>query len=134
MKDKNGRVLTRREFAQQAALLSATASLATAEAVFPASPKDASPQQAASASPKLTEAGQAEANSRYQQIMELYGGRFDDEQKASLKRMCAEMQPSLEHIRAYELPNGDAPALYLKPLVEREKKPQPVTTPATKKP
>ena len=66
--------------------------------------------------------------------MELYGSRFNDEQKASLKRMCAEMQPSLEHIRAYELQNGDAPALYLKPLVERGKKPQPAAIPATKKP
>jgi len=133
MKNQQGRILTRREFAQRAALLSATASLATAEAVFPASAKDASPQ-ATSDSPKLTDAGQAEANSRFQQIMDLYGGRFDDAQKASLKRMCAEMQPALEHIRAYELQNGDAPALYLKPLVERDKKPQPAAISATKKP
>lgn len=133
MKDKNGRVLTRREFAQRAALLSATASLATAEAVFPASSKDAGPQTA-SASPKLSEAGQAEANSRFRQIMDLYSGRFDDAQKESLKRLCAEMQPALDHIRAYELQNGDAPALYLKPLVEREKKPEPAAIPTIKKP
>ena len=133
MKDKNGRVLTRREFAQRAALLSATASLATAEAVFPASSKDASPQTA-SASANLNEAGQAEANSRFQQIMDLYSGRFDDAQKESLKSLCAEMQPALDHIRAYELQNGDAPALYLKPLVEREKKPEPAAIPTIKKP
>jgi hypothetical protein len=122
MKDKKGRVLSRREFAQRAALLSATASLASAEAVLPASLKEPSPQ-AASSTPKLSDAGQAEAESHYQRIMVLYGGRFDEQQKADLKRMCAELQPSLDHIRSFALQNADAPALYLKPLVEREKKP-----------
>lgn len=132
MKDKNGRLLTRREFAERAALLSATASLAPAEAVFPSTSSDPGPQ-AAPSMPKLSDAGQAEANSRYQQIIDLYGNRFDEAQKADLKRMCAELQPSLEHVRSYALQNGDAPALYLKPLVEREKKPQPTTAPAAKK-
>jgi hypothetical protein len=133
MKDKNGRILTRREFTQRAALLSATASLATAEAVFPAPSTDAS-LQAAPATAKLNEAGQAEADSRYQQIIGLYGSRFDDGQKAELKKMCAELQPSLERVRSYALQNGDAPALYLKPLVEREKKAQSSGAPAAKKP
>ena len=129
MEDKNSKILTRREFAQRAALLSATASLAGPKAVFPTSAKDGDPQ----AAPKLTEAGQAEAEARCQQIISLYGRRFDDAQKAELKRMCAELQPSIDHIRSYALPNGDAPALYLKPLVEREKKAQVMSTPATKK-
>jgi hypothetical protein len=133
MKDKNGRVLSRREFAQRAALLSATASLASAEAVFPAPAQLASPQTASQAA-KLSDAGQAEADSRYHEIVSLYGGRFDEGQKAELKRMCAELQPALEHIRSYELQNGDAPGLYLKALVERDKKPQPAGTPAKKKP
>jgi len=133
MKDQNGRFLSRREFAQRAALLSATASLASAEAVFPAAARLASPQTS-SPTAKLSDAGQAEADSRYQQIVSLYGGRFDEGQKAELKRMCAELQPALEHIRRYELQNGDAPGLYLKPLAERDKKLQPAGTPATKKP
>lgn len=132
MKEKNGQMLTRREFAQRAALLSATATLSSAKAVFPSTANEASPQ-AATSGPKLSEASQAEADSRYQQIIALYGSRFDDTQKADLKRMCAELQPSLENIRRYALQNGDAPALYLKPLVEREKKPQAATTPASKK-
>ena len=130
MKDKQGRVLTRREFAQQAALLSATAPLATAEAVFPATVQDTGAQ--GTGAPKLSDTGQAEADSRYQQIILLYGSRFSDGQKADLKRMCAELQPSLDHVRGYVLRNGDAPALYLKALVEREKKPQGVS-PAVKK-
>jgi len=37
--------------------------------------------------------------------------------------MSLEAQPALDRIRSYHLENGDSPALYLKPLVEREKKP-----------
>jgi len=131
MENKNERILTRREFAQRAAILSATVPLATAGAALPADLKDVSPQPA---STQVRDTGQAEANSRYQQIMDLYANRFDDGQKAELKRMCAETQPSLDRIRGYALQNGDAPALYLKPLVEREKKAQPPTSSAAKKP
>ena len=37
--------------------------------------------------------------------------------------MTGELQKTLETLRKTELENGDAPALYLKPLVEREKIP-----------
>ena len=133
MKEKDGRVLSRREFAQRAAILSASATLVSAETVFSANSKETAPQET-SASSKLSEAGKAEADSRYQQIVALYGSRFDQIQRADLKRMCVELQPSLENIRKYALQNGDAPALYLKPLVEREKKPQATASPASKRP
>lgn len=120
MKNKNRQLLSRREFAQHAALLSATASLVPAEAILPAAAAASGAQSAA----KLSAAGQAEADSRYQQIENLFGSRFDEAQKSRLKTMCAELQPSLERIRTFALENGDAPALYLKPLVERPKKPQ----------
>jgi hypothetical protein len=122
MNKKTGQLLSRREFAQRAAVLSATASLVSPEMILPAPPPaDAAQTQAG---PKLTVEGQAEADSRYQQILTLYGARLDEEQKTNIKRMCAELQPVLERVRSYKLENGDAPALYLKPLVEREKKPQ----------
>ena len=44
-------------------------------------------------------------------------------QKADLRRLCNLAQPPLDRLRAYALENGDGPALYLKPLVEREKNP-----------
>jgi len=128
MGDKNGKVLTRREFAQRAALLSATASLTPARAAFNLPDPDVSSQTES----KLSDAGQAEANSRYQQIIDLYGSRFDIAQKADLERMCSETQPSLDHIRSYALQNGDQPALFLKPIVERDKKT--ATAPTAKKP
>ena len=52
-----------------------------------------------------------------------YGSRFSDAQKADLRRLCALAQPPLDRLRAYALENGDSSALYLKPLVEREKNP-----------
>lgn len=130
MKNKNARTLSRREFAQRAAMLSATASLVPSEVILPRSHAAPAPQTTQSA-PKLTDAGQAEADSRYQQILSLYSDRLDDAQKANIKRMCTELQPSLERIRSFKLENGAPPALYLKPLVEREKKPQ-ATPPAAK--
>ncbi|MGB7845473.1 MAG: hypothetical protein WBL63_07645 [Candidatus Acidiferrum sp.] len=124
MNKKNGQLLSRREFARRAAMLSATASLVPAEVILH---KDSAASSAGVSqdSPKLTIEGEADADSRYQQILALYGSRLDEEQKAHIKRMCAELQPALERIRGFHLENGDAPALYLKPLVEREKKPNP---------
>lgn len=118
MKNKNGQLFSRREFAQRAAMLSATASLVSAEVILPKVFED----QSTPSAPNLTPAGQAEVESRYQQILSLYGEHLDEAQKINIKRMCVELQPSLERIRAFKMDNGDAPALYLKPLVEREKK------------
>jgi hypothetical protein len=122
MKHKSERVLSRREFAQRAAMLSATASLVPAGVILP--PDAATFAQEPKTAPNLSDAGQAEAESRYQQILSLYSNRLDDEQKAHVRKMCADLQPMLDRIRAYPLANGDAPALYLKPMVERPKKPQ----------
>ncbi len=134
---KSERTLTRREFAQRAAVLSATATLVPAAGIV-VPPGVAATAQTQAEGPKLSDASQAEAESRYQQILSLYSNRLDDAQKAAAKRMCVELQPVLERVRGYALENGDAPALYLKPLVERAKKPQPAAKPqpgaAPKKP
>jgi hypothetical protein len=121
MKKQVAPLLSRREFAQRAAVFSATASLAPAGLVLPEVSADSADPPAEDA-PKLSPEGQIEADSRYQQILSLYGSRLTEAQKSDIKRMCAELQPSLERIRTFNLQNGDAPALYLKPLVERGKK------------
>lgn len=87
--------------------------------------------------PKLSDQSRAEAEQRHSAILAQYGARFSNDQKADLRRLCYVLQPSLDRLRAYPIQNGDSPALYLKPTVEREKKPAktaPVTTPAAKKP
>ena len=129
MKRRNKPVLSRREFAQRAAMLSATASIVPPTAMLDVVTNILPDKQAEAGGPKLSPEGQAEADARYQQVLSLYGERLNDEQKTRVKKMCAELQPALERIRSYRLDNGNAPALYLKPLYEREKKPQSAAAP-----
>src|SRR5215471_13925013 len=70
----------------------------------------------------LSPQSQAEAEARYQAILSRYPDRFSDAQKADLQRLCFVLQPQLDSLRAWPVANSDGPALYLKPLVEREKK------------
>jgi len=115
--------ITRREFATRAVLgaVSAVAptSLSPLASEPAASPND--PQLPAGA-PKLSAQSQAEAEARFQAIFAQYPDRFSDAQKTDLKRLCFVLQPQLDQLRAWPVANSDAPALYLKPLVEVEKK------------
>jgi len=114
--------ISRRQFARRAALLSASASIVPAARVFGESLEAPPAPQTAPAHPNLSAESQAEAEARYQQILSQYGSRFSAEEKTSLREMNLVTQESLDKVRAFTLQNGDAPALYLKPLVEREKK------------
>lgn len=115
--------ISRREFAVRAALASAAGTLAPgAVLAVPGAQAAASPQEAAGA-PKLAPEGQAEAEARSQAILARYGSRLSEIQKADVRRLALLLQPPIEALRAYPLGNGDSPALYLKPLVEREKSP-----------
>jgi hypothetical protein len=137
--------ISRREFARRAALASAvaavapTAAMATPEAPSnehvnvpvadlrgrlsePSSKASLSEQQPADL-PKLSPESQTEVEARIQTILTQYGSRFSDAQKADLRKLSNLAQPPLDRLRAYALDNGDAPSLYLKPLVEREKNP-----------
>jgi hypothetical protein len=128
-RERRGKI-SRREFAGRAAVISGTAALAPG-ALLPLGASSAvgaagdvvAPPQAAQSGTALTGASAAEASARLQQIFAMYGDRLSDDDKALVKKMNTDLQPSLDRIRAYALQNGDAPALYLKPLVEREKKP-----------
>ena len=126
--------ISRRQFARRAALLSASASIAPAASLFTHTPVAMPTQQPAETHPNLPAEGQVEAEARYQQILSQYGSRFSAGEKASLREMNLVTQASLEKVRAFSLENGDGPALYLKPLVEREKKPvQPSAAAAARK-
>lgn len=143
MNGKKNKRISRREFAKRAALASAVASVAPAVAGASATTDaqasgaapdaktvhatgifaTAAPAQQPANTPKLSPESQAEAEARYQSILNQYGKRLSEEQKTDLRRLCYVAQPPLDRLRAYNLANGDAAALYLKPLVEREKNP-----------
>jgi hypothetical protein len=80
------------------------------------------PTQLPADASKLSPQSQSEAEARYQSILAQYADRFSEAQKADLKRLCFALQPQLDRLRAWPVANSDQPALYLKPLVEREKK------------
>ena len=126
--------ISRRQFARRAALLSASASIVPAATVFGEGLQPLPAPQTAPTHPNLSPESQAEAEARYQQILTQYGSRFNAEEKTSLREMNLVTQASLDKVRAFSLENGDAPALYLKPLVERDKKPvqPPAAAPAKK--
>ncbi len=123
MNGKKSSSISRREFARRAALTSAAATLAPGNLLSSQSAKPLPPTQQPPALPKLSPEGQAEVEARVQTILGQYGNRFTDAQKADLRRLCTLAQPPLDRLRAYAIENGDGPALYLKPLVERDKKP-----------
>jgi hypothetical protein len=145
-KSASGRTagISRREFARRAALASAVATVApTALTATPPQPNEhasvaaanrrgriadpssavAAPEQQSPDLSKLSPESRAEVEARLQTILNQYGSRFSDTQKADLRRLCAASQLPLDRLRAYALENGDGLALYLKPLVEREKNP-----------
>jgi len=115
--------ISRREFARRAAFVSAAASLAPANLLRAEEAKVETQLQQAPAAANLSSQSQAEVDSRIQSILAQYGSRLSDAQKTDLRRLATEAQPPLDRLRAFTVANGDGPALYLKPLIEREKPP-----------
>jgi len=111
--------ISRREFARRAAL-SAAASLAPVSLMH-AEPTNAEAQAPPAAD--LSSQSQAEVDARIHAILSQYGSRLSDDQKTDLRRLAKEAQAPLDRLRAFTVTNGDGPALYLKPLIEREKPP-----------
>ena len=128
MATKNSSSISRREFARRAAFVSAAASLSPAEFLARTSPAAAPAPLQTPGAPKLSSESQAELDSRLQAVFAQHGSRLNDSQKADLRRLAADGQASLDRLRAFTTSNADAPALYLKPLVEREKKTSPKPT------
>ena len=132
MGSKNGSAISRREFARRAAFVSAVASFSPANLLAEKPPGTPAPALQTPTTTKLSPESQTEMESRLQAVFAQYGSRLNDAQKADLRRLAADGQAALDRLRAFPTNNSDGPALYLKPLMEREKKPSPM--PATPKP
>lgn len=128
MKKNTGHTLSRREFAHRAALLSASASIVPAGILLPTEAFRNARAQLPENLPKVSGEGQAEAEARFQMVLGRYGSRLSEEEKRSAKMLCFSLQNTLERMRAYPLENGDVPAVFLKPLIDRDSKPK--STPA----
>jgi hypothetical protein len=126
MEKKSDSAISRREFARRATLVSAAASLAPLNLLSSEPIGALIPAQQPANAPKLSPEGQVEVESRIQSVFAQYGNRLSDSQKADIRRLANEAQPPLDRLRAFPIENGDGPGLYLKPLIEREKKPSPI--------
>jgi hypothetical protein len=115
--------ITRREFAKRAALAGAAATFVPGEVLPQAPAPIAQPPKP----PELPPESKSEADLRVQTVLALYASRFSESQIADLRKLSASTQSSLDRLRAYPVTNANEPALYLKPLVDREKKPAPTT-------
>jgi hypothetical protein len=124
MNENQQKLLTRRAFARKAVLISASAALITDASQLPSSAKAISPAQLPAELPTLSPEGQAEADARYQLVLSRHGSRLNEDDKRNIRTLCFFVQPGLERLRSFTLRNGDVPALFLKPIVEREKPPQ----------
>jgi len=128
MGSENRSAISRREFARRAAMVSAAASLSPTELLRARAASPAAPPSQTAATPNLSPESQIEAQSRIEAILAQYGSRLSDAQKADLTRLSNAAQPMLDRLRAYPAGNSDGTGLYLKPLIEREKKPAPSST------
>jgi len=128
--------ITRREFARQAALVTATATAGlgpTTPLLGAASAAQESTSQLAKTS-SLAPQSQAEIDGKIQAILGRYGNGLSGAQKADVQRLVREMQQPLEKLRSYSLANSDMPATVLKPNVEREKPRTAAPSPGPAKP
>ena len=126
MGPKKRSVISRREFARRAAFVSAAASFSPGNLLPRKSSVTSKPPLQTSPEPKLSAESQTEMESRLQAVFGQYGSRLNDAQKSDLHRLAVEGQAALDRLRAYPADNSDGPALYLKPLIEREKKTSPL--------
>jgi hypothetical protein len=130
MNRKDGDSISRREFARRASIVSAV-SMVPSSFLAPDLLTSEQPSAQTQETPPLSPESQAEADARYQSILVSYGNRLSSAQKFDVRRLCFLAQVPLDNVRKYAVDNGDAPALYFKPLVEREKKTTTVTLPGT---
>jgi hypothetical protein len=128
MGSKKSSLISRREFARHAAFVSAAASLSPADLLTSKYSVTAKPPVEMLPGPKLSPESQTEMESRLQAVFAQYGSRLNDAQKSDLQRLAVEGQAALDRLRTYPTDNGDGPALYLKPLIEREKKAAPAAS------
>lgn len=123
MNDHKHNMLSRRAFAQRAALFSASASLVSSGLVSGDVSATVEASQLPDNFPKLTPEAQLEADARFQLVLSRCGTRLTEDEKNLVKLACYFVQPGLQTLRSFPLKNGDVPALFLRPLVEREKSP-----------
>lgn len=103
--------ISRRDFARRAAL-AATAACLPAELLAAPPVAFIAPQQ--QAEEKLSPESQAEVDAKIQTLLQKYGDRLSEAQKADVRRLLAEGQKPLEQMRKFSLENANQPGNVLR--------------------
>ena len=106
--------ISRRQFGRDAAIAAAATltapSLLVSTAAEAARPQEKKPEPLEGLTPEQT----AEVDARLDNILRKYGTRFNDDQKARLRRILAQNERMMAPVRAFSLQNGDPPASVLR--------------------
>jgi hypothetical protein len=107
--------MSRREFTVSAALAAAGLTLPTELAAQQGKPAATTPApvKPPEEGPKLSEAAKREVELKVQWIMDRYGERLNDSQKADVRKAVNSTQEGLETLRAFVIENWDEPATVL---------------------
>lgn len=129
----HGDEISRRQFGRNAAI--AAAATLTAPTLLATTPAEveAAPSQEKKPEPLegLTPEQSAEVDGRLANILLRYGNRFNDDQKARLRRILAQNERLMAPVRAFSLQNGDPPASVLRisfdnpGVIQAKSRPQP---------
>lgn len=107
--------ISRRQFGRKAAI--AAAATFTAPALLsPVTDAEAARPQEKKSEPLegLTPEQTADVDAKLANILRKYGSRFNDDQKARLRRILAQNERMMGPVRAFSLQNGDPPASVLR--------------------
>jgi hypothetical protein len=107
-KSRNGRRISRREFAKSGAWAAASA------ACLPAALVSDAAAQAPAHEPALSTASQAEVDAKVSAVIRQYGNLLSDAEKLDIRRLLTEGQKPLETMRAFRLDNADQPGNVLR--------------------
>ncbi|HTU32820.1 MAG TPA: hypothetical protein VMF66_03360 [Candidatus Acidoferrum sp.] len=108
--------ISRRQFGRKAAVAAAATftvpALLQAGATSPEAVRlqEKKPEPLEGLTPEQT----AEVDARLANILRRYGSRFNDDQKARLRRILAQNERMMGPVRAFSLENGDPPASVLR--------------------
>jgi hypothetical protein len=110
---------SRRQFALSAALAAAAMTLPGELGAQEQKPPATPPETPAPVKPpetealKLSEAAKKEVELKIQWVMDRYGARLSESQKADVRKALASTQEGLESLRAFAIENWDEPATVL---------------------
>lgn len=112
-------MISRRDFSIRLAGIAGIAVSAGHEPLLEAQESAAKPAASTASSPPAVEAGlsqseQAEVESRYQNLIRVWGERLSDEQHERVHRVLVANARMMQPMRAFQLENGDPPAEVLR--------------------